>query len=132
MTIGFIAPGGALVAPQPERPAPDRQRGYSVEEAARAIGVGVKTMYGLTNQPGFPVVRIGNRKVIPVDGLDKWLQERTGAAKRVLRARRKNGPAIHRLEDNRTEPPQQDAALRVAASDSVAGLPEKPNRSTST
>lgn len=46
---------------------------YSVVELARALGIGHNKAHDLTHVPGFPVVRIGGRKLIPVKELEAWL-----------------------------------------------------------
>lgn len=47
---------------------------YSVEEMAEAIGIGRAAAYELIKTNGFPLVRIGqNRIVIPVRELRDWL-----------------------------------------------------------
>ena len=50
----------------------------SPTEAAQLIGVSRPTIYDLLNaERGIPSVKIGSRRVIPVDGLRRWLNERT-------------------------------------------------------
>ena len=45
----------------------------SVMEMARTLGVSRSTAYALTRRAGFPVCRIGDRVLIPVDALREWL-----------------------------------------------------------
>lgn len=47
----------------------------SIEEFANATGIGRSKAFELARQPGFPVVRLGRRIVIPVDALKAWLEE---------------------------------------------------------
>lgn len=47
----------------------------SVKEMAEHLGVSLPTAYALTEREGFPVVRIGNRKVVPVADLERWLSK---------------------------------------------------------
>ena len=49
--------------------------GLTREEAAEAIGVSPRTIDALIadRTSGFPVVRIGARVIIPVQGLNDWL-----------------------------------------------------------
>lgn len=51
---------------------------YNVPEAAKALGVSVPKLYQLCHAEGFPAVRLGARIVIPIDRLDKWLDEQCG------------------------------------------------------
>lgn len=46
---------------------------YSAREAAAALGVSLPTFYTLSARADFPVIRIGRRIVVPVDGLRRWL-----------------------------------------------------------
>lgn len=51
----------------------------SVLEMAEMLGVNEKLAYELVRRPGFPVVRLGKKKiVIPVDGLRRWLLLNSG------------------------------------------------------
>lgn len=47
----------------------------SVTEAANLIGVSRTTMYHLVKMKGFPTVQIGNRVLVSVKGLEKWVDE---------------------------------------------------------
>ncbi len=49
----------------------------SMAELAAAMGIGRSKAYELTHRPGFPVVRLGRRVVIPVDSLKIWLEDQT-------------------------------------------------------
>lgn len=51
---------------------------YSVTEAAEALGISKSTMYEFIKIQGFPVIKIGNRRLIPIKGLEEWV-ERTAA-----------------------------------------------------
>ena len=46
---------------------------YNSKEAAAALGVSLPTFYELSNRDDFPVVRVGRRVLVPVDGLREWL-----------------------------------------------------------
>ena len=48
---------------------------YSVTEAAEALGVSKSTMYEFIKIQGFPVIAIGNRRLIPIKGLERWVEE---------------------------------------------------------
>ena len=42
-------------------------------EMAEALGISRSKAYELINTPGFPIVRLGKRVVIPVQGLNEWM-----------------------------------------------------------
>lgn len=46
----------------------------SVPEMAKMVGVSKCTAYEMIHWAGFPVVWIGKRAVIPVDGLKRWIE----------------------------------------------------------
>ena len=48
---------------------------YSVAEAAEALGVSKTVMYQIIRIKGFPVIAVGNRRLIPIEGLKRWLEE---------------------------------------------------------
>lgn len=47
---------------------------YSPAEAAVALGLSRPTLYKLMRRADFPVINLGNRRLIPVDGLKRWLE----------------------------------------------------------
>lgn len=48
----------------------------SPKEMAKMLGVNIQTAYSLTKQKGFPAIRVSERRIIiPVDALNKWLNE---------------------------------------------------------
>lgn len=49
---------------------------YSVVEAAEALGVSKTAMYQIIRTEGFPVVVLGSRRLIPIEGLKRWIEER--------------------------------------------------------
>lgn len=51
---------------------------YNSKEAAAALGVSLPTFYELSNRDDFPVVRVGRRVLVPVDGLREWLAKEAG------------------------------------------------------
>ena len=51
----------------------------SVKEMSQRLGISMPTAYALTERPGFPVVRIGAKKVIPVKDLEVWLSKEASA-----------------------------------------------------
>lgn len=53
----------------------------SVTETAKALGVSRPTVYALLRREDFPVVCIGSRKLVPVEGLKNWLTKNTEVTK---------------------------------------------------
>ena len=52
----------------------------TVEQAAKAMQVSRPTMLTLVHQSGFPSFRVGKRWIIPVSGLERWLDEQVEMA----------------------------------------------------
>ena len=50
----------------------------SVEEMAKQLGISKPTAYTLTNSAGFPILKIGKRKVVPIQGLQEWIKKSSG------------------------------------------------------
>jgi len=50
----------------------DRQT-ISVQELSSQLGISLPKAYELVKTPGFPVIRIGTRILIPVDAFKEWL-----------------------------------------------------------
>ncbi|MDR2666844.1 MAG: helix-turn-helix domain-containing protein [Holosporales bacterium] len=48
----------------------------TIAETCTALGVSRKTAYDLANSEGFPVVRIGKRKLVSKIGLEQWVEKR--------------------------------------------------------
>jgi len=52
---------------------------FTVPEAAKFIGINVIGCYDLCRTPGFPAVRIGQKRlVIPREALRRWLDAQAG------------------------------------------------------
>ena len=49
----------------------------TVDEVGQAMGISRPKAYELTNREDFPCIRIGRRKVIPVDAFRRWLDAQT-------------------------------------------------------
>lgn len=47
---------------------------------AKVLGVSPSSGYELMHEPGFPVLRIGNRMVVAKEKLIQWVAEHTGGA----------------------------------------------------
>ena len=48
------------------------------ETVAKVLGVSPSSGYELMHEPGFPVLRIGNRMVVPKEQFIQWVKEHTG------------------------------------------------------
>ena len=47
------------------------------ETVAKTLGVSPSSAYELMHEPGFPVLRIGNRMVVPKEQFIQWVVEHT-------------------------------------------------------
>ena len=45
---------------------------------AKVLGVSLSSGYELMHEPGLPVLRIGNRMVVPKEQFIQWVKEHTG------------------------------------------------------
>lgn len=45
----------------------------SVQELSAQMGISLPKAYELVNAPGFPIIRVGRRILIPVDAYREWL-----------------------------------------------------------
>ena len=50
------------------------KRALSVAEMAETLGISRTTADELVNREDFPSMRIGQRIIVPVDALDRWLE----------------------------------------------------------
>ena len=48
---------------------------------AQVLGVSISTAYEVMHEPGFPVLRVGSRMVVPKEKFIRWAEERSGGAK---------------------------------------------------
>lgn len=46
-----------------------------VKEMAKLLGISARSAYNLVQTPGFPLIRVGKRQLIPTEALKKWLDE---------------------------------------------------------
>jgi len=65
----------------------------TVEEMGVALGVSRPKAYELASRADFPVIKVGKRKVIPVDAFRRWMEQQTelppalaGSGKQAQRA----------------------------------------------
>lgn len=52
----------------------------TVEEMGKSIGISRVKAYELANSEGFPKIRIGKRIIIPIDSLNRWLEQNSTGA----------------------------------------------------
>ena len=45
----------------------------SVQELSAMLGISMPKAYELVKQPGFPVIHVGARILIPIDAFKEWL-----------------------------------------------------------
>ena len=58
----------------------DERLSYRPAEAARAIGVGRTTLYGLVRAKAIPFFRVNGKSIrIPIDGLREWVSRQTAS-----------------------------------------------------
>ena len=48
------------------------------ETVAKVLGVSPSSGYELMHEPGFPVLRVGTRMVVPKEQFIQWVNEHTG------------------------------------------------------
>lgn len=51
------------------------------ETVAKTLGVSPSSAYELMHEPDFPVLRIGNRMVVPKEQFIQWVTEQTGGGR---------------------------------------------------
>lgn len=55
-----------------------RGEGYGVcDDEAKMLGVSPSSAYELMHEPGFPVLRVGNRMLVPKEQFIQWVGEHT-------------------------------------------------------
>ena len=50
----------------------------NAETVAKVLGVSPSSCYELMHEPGFPVLRVGSRMVVPKDQFIQWVEAQTG------------------------------------------------------
>ena len=50
----------------------------NAKTVAKVLGVSPSSGYELLHDPGFPVMRVGNRMVVPKEQFVQWVKEHTG------------------------------------------------------
>jgi len=51
---------------------------YNADDLTIVLDLSKPKIYQLFKTKGFPVLKIGTRCVVPIDALDKWINEQTG------------------------------------------------------
>lgn len=49
----------------------------NAEMVAKVLGVSPSSGYGLMHKPGFPVLKIGSRMVVPKEKFIQWVEQNT-------------------------------------------------------
>lgn len=52
------------------------------ETVAKVLGVSPSSAYELMHEPGFPVLRVGNRMLVPKEQFIQWVLEHTGGVRK--------------------------------------------------
>ena len=52
----------------------------NAELVAQVLGIAPSSSYELMHEDGFPVLKIGNRMVVPKEKFIQWVEEQTGGA----------------------------------------------------
>ena len=50
----------------------------NADTVAKVLGISISSAYELMHEPGFPVLRIGNRMAVPKEQFIQWVNEHTG------------------------------------------------------
>ncbi len=59
---------------------PDQNKyAITVKEFAKSIDVCLATAYAMTEIPGFPLLRVGKKKLVLLRPLEDWLQQQAKA-----------------------------------------------------
>ena len=49
----------------------------NAESVAKVLGVSPSSGYELIHEPGFPILKIGNRMVVPKEKFIRWVEQNT-------------------------------------------------------
>ena len=53
----------------------------NAETVSKVLGISPASSYKLLHEPGFPVLKIGNRMVVPKENFIQWVEENTTGGK---------------------------------------------------
>ena len=62
----------------PAAPSEGHRLALRPKEAAKALGIGVRKLWSMTNQGQIPHVKLGRAILYPVARLEKWLADQSG------------------------------------------------------
>ena len=51
---------------------------FNAETVAKVLGVSISSAYELMHEPGFPVLKVGSRMVVPKEKFITWVSAQTG------------------------------------------------------
>lgn len=60
----------------------DNKLALSITETAAVLGVSRPTVYALIHREDFPALRVGRRTLIPVKGLERWIEAQSAGGER--------------------------------------------------
>ena len=55
---------------------------HNAETVSRVLGVSPSSGYELMHDPGFPILKIGSRMVVPKEKFIQWVEQHTGGGSR--------------------------------------------------
>lgn len=55
----------------------------NVELVAKVLGISPSSSYELMHEPGFPVLKVGSRMVVPKDKFIQWVEQNTAGGDRL-------------------------------------------------
>ena len=53
----------------------------NAEMVAKVLGISPSSSYELMHEDGFPVLKVGNRMVVPKERFRMWVEEKVGGAR---------------------------------------------------
>lgn len=65
---------------------PENRLALNAAEAAEMLGVSLPTLRQLTHRTDFPAVKLGRRYIIPLAGLQRWLDAQTAGTERGMQS----------------------------------------------
>lgn len=54
----------------------NRELTWSVSKFAQIMHISMPTAYAMTEEPGFPLLRVGRKKLVVISGIEQWLANR--------------------------------------------------------
>lgn len=53
----------------------------NAHQVSQVLGISVSSAYELFHEPGFPVLHVGSRMVVPKEQFIQWVEEQIGGAR---------------------------------------------------